>query len=161
MKGTALRQTTLAARLALRACRWILPILVVTLLAGCFGPWRDRYFDRGLHKLTQDQVMEKFGPPHSARTPALGGDTVWTYRYPMSYKELHPLDPLAFTRDARPTLPQTGSPLAKNPQPGSEGGSHETLYCYRYTLAFDENKVLKSWKREECIPGMSEKIDGQ
>ena len=27
------------------------------------------------------------------------------------------------------------------------------LYCYRYTLTFDEQKVLKSWKREECVPG--------
>ena len=64
----------------------------VFLLAGvmlaCGGPWRDGYFKRGVDQLTQDEVVEKFGPPHTAKKPALGGDTVWTYRVPISDKEL-------------------------------------------------------------------------
>ena len=35
-----------------------------------------------------------------------------------------------------------------------------TLYCYRYTLTFDEQKVLKSWKREECVPGTRNALHG-
>ena len=32
----------------------------------------------------------------------------------------------------------------------------EPLYCYRYTLSFDEDKRLKDWKREECVPRPTE-----
>jgi hypothetical protein len=35
----------------------------------------------------------------------------------------------------------------------SQDAAKPTLYCYRYTLTFDEQKVLKNWKREECVPG--------
>ena len=46
------------------------------LLAGamlaCGGPWRDGYFKKGVDRLTQDEVTEKLGPPHTAKTPVLG-----------------------------------------------------------------------------------------
>ncbi len=29
-------------------------------------------------------------------------------------------------------------------------GPKAMLYCYRYTLIFNEQKILKQWKREEC-----------
>jgi hypothetical protein len=28
-----------------------------------------------------------------------------------------------------------------------------TLYCYRYSLTFNEEHILKDWKRDECVPG--------
>ena len=57
-------------------------------MLACGGPWRDGYFKKGVDRLTQDEVTEKFGPPHTAKTPVLGGDSVWTYRVPISDKEL-------------------------------------------------------------------------
>ena len=33
-----------------------------------------------------------------------------------------------------------------------------TLYCYRYTVTFNEEKVLKSWKRDKCVPGTRESL---
>jgi hypothetical protein len=33
-----------------------------------------------------------------------------------------------------------------------------TLYCYRYTLTFSEDKILKNWNREECVPGTRETL---
>ena len=62
-------------------------LLAGTMLA-CGGPWRDGYFKKGVDRLTQDEVAERFGPPHTAKNPALGGDSVWTYRVPLSDKEL-------------------------------------------------------------------------
>lgn len=132
----------------------MLPLFLVVCLcfmtmSGC-GPWRDRYLDKGVDKLTQQQVEEKFGPPHTTKTPALGGDTIWTYRFPMSEKELHPYDPAVFTSGAKRS-PVSSSPFGKSVAKGDDA-YRETLYCYRYTLAFDESKVLKNWKREECVP---------
>lgn len=131
--------------------RWLVSAVLVAqvLIAGCGGPWRDRYFQKGIDRLTEEQIIEKLGPPHTAKTPALGGDTVWTYRYPMSDKELHPLDPRNLTKNAAAASQQAAAALGKGP--GSEG-PRETLYCYRYTLVFNEAKVLKNWKREDCVP---------
>ena len=36
-----------------------------------------------------------------------------------------------------------------------------TLYCYRYTLTFNEEKVLTRWKREECVPGTRAQLRAQ
>jgi hypothetical protein len=33
------------------------------------------------------------------------------------------------------------------------------LYCYRYTLFFNEQKILKQWKREECVPGTHDTLN--
>jgi hypothetical protein len=131
------------------ACRFglftfLLP-LVMGAVTACGGPWRDGYFKKGVQRLTQDEVSEKLGPPHTAKTPALGGDTVWTYRVPYSDKDLDPMDLSGITSAAN----EAASLIGK----GAQDGPKATLYCYRYTLAFDEQKILKSWKREECIPG--------
>jgi hypothetical protein len=107
-------------------------ILAGALLA-CGGPWRDGYLKSGVDRLTQEEVTEKFGPPHTAKTPALGGDTVWTYRVPISDKELA-------------SMPQQAATSIVD-------GPKAMLYCYRYTLIFNEQMVLKQWKREECVPG--------
>jgi hypothetical protein len=129
-----------------------LALLMSALMAGgCLGPWRDRYFDRGINKLTQGEVSEKLGPPHTAKTPALGGNTVWTYRFPMSDKELRPWDPGNLASGPKTRSSPSPSPFGKS-LPGSDEAYREPLYCYRYTLVFDESKVLKSWKREDCVP---------
>ncbi len=127
---------------------------VILLLAGSMlacgtGPWRDGYFKKGVDRLTQNEISEKFGPPHTAKTPALGGDTVWTYRVPVSEKELS----LLYFQGLSNATAQASALLGK---PGE--GPKETLYCYRYTLTFNESKVLKQWKREECVPGMREQL---
>ncbi len=118
-------------------------------LVACGGPWRDGYFKSGVDSLTQEQVSEKMGPPHTAKTPALGGDTVWTYRVAMSERELSPMNISSLTNATQ----QAASLFSK---PGE--GTKETLYCYRYTLTFNEEKVLKNWKREECVPGTRESL---
>ncbi len=58
-------------------------LLILAILAACGGPWRDGYFKKGVDRLTQEEILEKMGPPHTAKTPALGGDTIWTYRVPV------------------------------------------------------------------------------
>lgn len=128
---------------------FLLHALLVSLLASglpaCGGPWRDGYFQKGVDHLTQEDIYEKMGPPHTAKTPALGGDTIWTYRVPYSDKELDTMDLSGITSAASEAASLIGKPSQDAPKP--------TLYCYRYTLMFDEKKVLKNWKREECVPG--------
>lgn len=120
-------------------------VLVAWSMLACGGPWRDKYFKRGVDRLTQDEITEKMGPPHTAKTPALGGDTVWTYRVPLTDKDLNPMDLSGLTNAANQAASLIGKAAADGPKP--------TLYCYRYTLTFNEQKVLKHWKREECVPG--------
>lgn len=133
----------------------LLFVLCALFLGGCGGPWRDQYLKGGVRKLTQDDVVEKFGPPHTAKTPVLGGDTVWTYRVPMGDREVHPWDPSTLTAGRKTKAPPSPSPFGKS-LAGSEEPYREPLYCYRYTLAFDEQKILKEWKREECVPRQTE-----
>jgi hypothetical protein len=59
-------------------------LLVAGTVVACSGPWRDGYFKKGVDRLTQDEIKERLGPPHTAKTPALGGDSTWTYRVPLS-----------------------------------------------------------------------------
>jgi hypothetical protein len=128
--------------------RLVLLVSVVLGLAGvlgaCGGPWRDAYLRKGVDRLTQEDIREKLGPPHTAKTPVLGGDSLWTYRLALSEKELATWEPTILGDASR----SVGALVGK----GGEAPT-PTLYCYRYTLTFNEEKVLKSWKREECVPG--------
>lgn len=128
---------------------WLL-LLAGTMLA-CGGPWRDGYFKKGVDRLTQDEVLERFGPPHMAKTPVLGGDSVWTYRVPIGDKELATVQ-LFHLGEA---VQQAASLIGKS----SAEGPKAMLYCYRYILTFNEQKVLKHWKREECVPGTRDTLN--
>ena len=127
----------------------------IFLLAGamlaCGGPWRDGYLKKGVDRLTQDEVMDKFGPPHTAKTPVLGGDSVWTYRVPISDKELASVS----LSDLSDTVKEASALMGK----AAEQGPKAMLYCYRYTLSFNEQKILKQWKREECVPGTHDTLN--
>jgi hypothetical protein len=120
-------------------------LLLAGAMFACGGPWRDGYFKKGVDRLTQDEVTEKLGPPHTAKTPALGGDSVWTYRVPISDRELASVN-FSHLGD---TVKEASALMGK----AAEQGPKPTLYCYRYTLVFNEQKILKEWKREECVPG--------
>ena len=133
-----------SAGLVHRIFAWGLVVTVAVTATGCAAPWRDTYFKKGLNRIHQDEVREKLGPPHTAKTPALGGDSMWTYRFALSDKELDPWNP-AFIADASQSV---SALMSKNQE-----GPKATLYCYRYTLIFNEEKILKSWKRDECTPG--------
>lgn len=126
-----------------------LAVVLAGVLTACGGPWRDSYFKKGVNRLTQEDIREKMGPPHTAKTPVLGGDSVWTYRFPLSDKDLDPWNP-TFIADASQSVSALMSKNQEGPKP--------TLYCYRYTLTFNEEKVLKSWKRDECTPGTRETL---
>ncbi|MGE0644249.1 MAG: hypothetical protein AB7P24_11295 [Nitrospira sp.] len=117
---------------------------------GCGGPWRDTYLKKGVGRLTQEDIRERLGPPHTAKTPALGGDSLWTYRFALSEQDLTTWNP-TFVADASNSVT---SLMGK----GVEGGAKPTLYCYRYLLTFSEEKVLRQWKREECVPGTRETL---
>jgi hypothetical protein len=133
-------------------CRLVVCSLAVALAGlqtACGGPWRDAYFKKGVNRLTQEDIREKMGPPHTAKTPVLGGDSIWTYRFPLSDKDLDPWNP-TFIADASQSVSALMSKNQEGPKP--------TLYCYRYTLTFNEEKVLKSWKRDECTPGTRETL---
>ena len=122
-------------------------LFLVAAMLACGGPWRDGYFKKGVDRLTQDEVMEKFGPPHTVKTPVLGGDSVWTYRVPISDKELASVS-LSHLTD---TAQQAAASIAEGPK--------ARLYCYRYTLTFNEQKTLTQWKREECVPGTHDTLN--
>lgn len=117
--------------------------------SGCGGPWRDTYFKKGVGRLTQEEVREQLGPPHTAKTPALGGDSLWTYRFALSEQDLTSWNS-SFVADASHSV---ASMMGK----GTEAAKR-TLYCYRYILTFSEEKTLKNWKREECVPGTRETL---
>ena len=122
-------------------------------MLACGGPWRDAYFKKGVDRLTQDEVTEKFGLPHTAKTPALGGDSVWTYRVPISERELVSVSFSDLTDTAQQAAALMGKAVEQGPKP--------TLYCYRYTLIFNEQKILKEWKREECVPGTYDTLNAK
>jgi hypothetical protein len=126
-------------------------LLLAGAMLACGGPWRDAYFKKGVDRLTQDDVMEKFGPPHTAKTPVLGGDSVWTYRVPISDKELVSVSLSGVTDTAQQAAALMGKAAAEGPK--------AMLYCYRYILSFDEQKILKQWKREECVPGTHDTLN--
>ncbi len=117
---------------------------LASLLGACGGPWRDTYLQNGVGRLTQDEIREKFGSPHTAKTPALGGDSQWTYRFALSDQELTPWN-LGFLAEASHSV---GAVMGKAPD-----APKPTLYCYRYRFTFTEDKVLKHWTRDECVPG--------
>jgi hypothetical protein len=125
--------------------------IVVGSLLACGGPWRDRYFDKGVNRYTQEEVAERMGPPHTAKTPALGGDTIWTYRVSIGDKELKPIELSSITDAAQGAAAMLGKAGVDAPKP--------TLYCYRYTLTFNEQKILTQWKRDECVPGTHERLN--
>lgn len=124
-------------------------VALVAGLSGCGGPWRDTYLKNGVGRLTQDEVRERLGPPHTAKTPALGGDSLWTYRFALSEQELTRWNS-SFVADASHSVTSMMGKGTETAKP--------TLYCYRYTLTFSEDKTLKSWKREECVPGTRETL---
>ena len=126
-------------------------LLLAWSMLACGGPWRDSYFKKGVDRLTQDEVMEKLGPPHTAKTPVLGGDSVWTYRVPISDKELASVSLSGLTDPAQQAMALMGKVAAEGPK--------AMLYCYRYTLTFNEQKILKQWKREECVPGTHDTLN--
>ncbi len=146
------RERDVGCSVRLTACFLLLGLVI---LSGCGGPWRDQYLNKGVKRLTQDEIAEKLGPPSTAKTPVLGGDTVWTYRVPMGDREVHPWDPSSLTAGKKTKAPPSPSPFGKS-LAGAEEPYREPLYCYRYTLLFDEDKRLKDWKREECVPRVSD-----
>ncbi len=123
-------------------------------LSACGGPWRDSYFKKGIGRLTQDEVRDTIGPPHTAKTPALGGDSLWTYRVSLSDQDLTSWNS-SFLTDASNSV---GNLMGKG---GGGDTPKPTLYCYRYLLTFSEEKILKNWKREECVPGTRENLTSQ
>ncbi len=135
--------------------------LVLALWIGCFliscAPWRDSYFDNGIGVLTQPEVKSKLGKPHSVEDPLLSKETTWKYRYILTESDLDPWGIKTFGKEA-------GSVFS-----GPEGALREKVYCYVYTLFFDEDAVLREWNRELCqVPsppnpfekGLSGKLSG-
>ncbi|HEX5545675.1 MAG TPA: hypothetical protein VFX10_09285 [Nitrospira sp.] len=131
--------------------RAVCALLVVLILgfSGCGGPWRDSYFKKGVGRLTQEEIRERLGPPHTMKTPALGGDSLWTYRFALSEQDLTAWNS-SFVADASHSVTSLMGKGIETAKP--------TLYCYRYTLTFSEDKTLKNWKREECVPGTRETL---
>ncbi len=119
-------------------------VAILVLLAGCNRPWRDKYFDKGLHALTQADVQDKLGPPHTSRTSLLGEESVWTYRYAISEDEMDPWGGMG------KTAAKAGASAAAIVGQGAESSKYPTLRCQKYTLKFDKDKRLEEWKRESC-----------
>ena len=138
-----------ASNLRAFSLTWVLLLALAVNISGCGGPWRDTYLKKGVGRLTQENVRERLGPPHTAKTPALGGDSLWTYRFPLSDQDLTSWNS-SFLGDASNSVTSLMSKGAE--------ATKSTLYCYRYALTFSEDKTLKAWKREECVPGTRETL---
>lgn len=115
----------------------LLAIALSCLLISC-APWRDNYFDDGIGVLTQPAVQGKLGKPHIVDDPLLSDETTWMYRYVLTEGDLDPWGFKTFGKEA-------GSVLS-----GPEGVLKEKVYCYVYTLTFDKENVLRTWKRDLC-----------
>lgn len=120
-----------------------------SMLGACHAPGWDGYFSRGLGQLTQDEVRDRFGPPHTAKNPVLGGDSLWTYRIALGESDLDRWSP-TFLADASQSMGALMGRPSEQQKP--------TLYCYRYTLTFSEAHILKDWKRDECVPGTRDSL---
>jgi hypothetical protein len=107
--------------------------------------WREAYLNDSLGHATQEDIREKLGPPHMAKESLLDGDAVWSYRYALTERELHPWN----IRYAAKGAAELGNSAAALIGKGQEG-STERIDCYRYDLKFDQTKVLRQWKREPC-----------
>lgn len=125
---------------------------LVGMLTACSTPAWDGYFKRGVGQLTEEDVQNKLGSPHTAKIPALGGDSLWTYRVALSEHELSAWTPTFLIEATQSVGSLMGKP-SDLPKP--------TLYCYRYSLTFAEDHVLKSWKREECTPGTRDTLNAR
>ena len=115
----------------------LLAVGICCLMVNC-AHWRDNYLDSGVGVLTQTDVKEKLGKPHIVNDPLLSDETTWMYRHVLTEGELDPWGIETFGEEA-------GSLLG-----GQEGLSREKIYCYVYTLTFDEDAVLRHWKRDLC-----------
>lgn len=102
------------------------------------APWRDNYFDGGIGVLTQPEVREKLGKPHIVDDPLLSDEIRWMYRQILSEGDLDPWGLTTFGKEA-------GSVFG-----GPEGVLREKIYCYVYTLTFDNEAVLRQWNRALC-----------
>jgi len=102
-------------------------ISLLLLLAGACAPpvWRAQYLAEQANIATQEQVQAKFGPPLASQRLE-NGEEVWTYRVGQNAKYG---DPATYGE---------GSVLI---------GSGE---CVAYVLTFDQQRVLRSWLRQEC-----------
>ena len=123
-----------------------LVLVALFLITGCNRPWRDAYFDKGLQKLNQADVQERLGPPHTNKTSLLGEQSVWTYRYPVTDEEMDPWG--SFGKTASRAKEGAAAIVGQ----GKDQGKYPTLRCVKYTLKFDEEKILQDWKRDACQP---------
>lgn len=119
-------------------------LVCLLLITACNRPWRDKYFDKGLHKLTQEEVRERLGPPHTSRTLLLGEESVWTYRFAMTEDEMDPWGGMG------KTAARAGASAASIVGQGADTSKYPTLRCQKYILKFDKDKLLEEWKRETC-----------
>ena len=120
-----------------RYCFFLLIMGLCSLLMSC-APWRDSYFDGGVDELTQSEVREKLGNPHTVDDPLLSDETTWMYRFTLSEGELDPWGLETFGKEAG------------NVFNGQEGALKEKIYCYVYVLSFDKDDVLREWSRDLC-----------
>lgn len=141
-----LRRTRRAGQSAVSVGVVVALLALAMLATGCNRPWRDKYFDKGLRTLTQTDVQEMMGPPHTSKTSLLGELSVWTYRFPVTDEEL---DPMGSFGNAAMKAKQTAAAAVGQ---GKEGSTYPTLRCVKYTLKFDKDKLLQEWKRDPCTP---------
>jgi hypothetical protein len=99
-------------------------IVVLLFVISC-TPWRVTYLSDGLNTLTQDDVTQRFGPPHRTQD-LMNGSVVWSYQY----ESTSAISVTAKTRNAPPP-------------PSSHG-------CVEYILTFDSDHILRSWIRQGC-----------
>ncbi|RMH31822.1 MAG: hypothetical protein D6690_15250 [Nitrospirae bacterium] len=124
----------------------IFAVSLVAISVSCTH-WREAYFDEGIDHLTQMDIRKKLGKPHIVKQSLLEPETTWIYRYTLTESELDPLGMKSVSKGVSEMGNAAASLIGKG---GQNGTSREAVYCFKYLLTFDEEQVLRAWKREPC-----------
>ena len=116
-----------------------LPLLACIMLVACAteqGGWERDYLENGRGQLSQNEVVGKFGLPHSTFDRRQG--TWWVYRY----EQYSGMQRFGLALQGFGAGVQGQTPLyMRNPPRG---------ICHEYLLFFDDREVLQSWVQRNC-----------
>lgn len=102
--------------------RILLVFLIALTLVACGPSWRARFLGESVDQATRDSVTKRLGAPHFTRELDADG-SVWVYQY----------------KGSRPFFTTFRSYT-------QAGGS----YCTEFILIFDEKKILREWRKQDC-----------
>ncbi len=127
-----------------------LRVWTAVLILGLFFPacshWRESYLKDAIRKVSQDEVIDRFGEPWKKKISILNGQTTWIYRYALTEDELDPMGVNALSQGWSRAAETLGALIGG----GGNGDQKNKPKCFHYVLTFDKDQILKHWEREAC-----------